>query len=210
MKPLISILIIVFITVPFALSSPIEGYGLKVGIGVTNLDHEVKTIELEYDTDNRIGLNIGAFVEWFGIAGLSAVTEARYFQRGMTWEIEGKDQYNQSTGMEKHAIRLDYLSVSALGKYPFSMPVVKPYLLAGPRLDFLLGYNAEEGWDIVFDEFESVEYGADLGVGTEVHLINLPVLLAEFRYNLYFGKAYETNLAESKNRSFEILLGIKF
>jgi hypothetical protein len=200
----------VLLVIPFAQAHPIQGYGLKLGIGITNLDHEVKTIGFEYDNDNRIGLVIGAFVEWFGIAGLSAVTEARYFQKGMTWEVVEKNEYNQDIGTNTLSNRLDYLSVSALGKYTFNMPVVKPYLLAGPRLDFFLGYNAEEGWDIVFDEFEAVEYGADFGLGTELHIVNLPLMLAEFRYNLYFGKAYETDSAESTNRSFEILLGIKF
>ncbi len=203
-----SIICITVLTIASASEAGIiKSFGVKTGIGITNLSYKTTFIgELEFD--NRIGVDLGGFLVFYETPVVSSLIELRYFQKGMTYEIEGKDQYNQDTGMVKYDNRLDYLSISLFGQYTLRRSTLSPYLYFGPRIDFLIGYDSD-GWDILFEEFKSPEFGADIGAGTEIKVGTLPVMLAEFRYNFYLDYAYKTDQIEMRNRSFEILVGVK-
>jgi hypothetical protein len=208
MRFLLPVLAVIQIACYSADARILSSYGVKAGIAVTNHDFDYTWFPVP-KWDNRIGISVAGFAEWFELSFFSVVTEARYVQRGMVCEAEGRDINNMPTGIFRLDNRLDYLSISVLAKASFGSPSITPFFTAGPRMDILLGFSAESHGP-VYEEFEPVDIGGDIGAGAEFQIANLPVFTSEFRYNLYFTDSYETDLLTVRNQSIEILLGIKF
>lgn len=207
MKAFLTFIALVQICIPLAHAQLLKGYGFKTGIAVASQYFDYAAgFDLEYD--NRIGFDFGGFVEWFDFYSFSVLTEARYIQKGMTYELQCRDEYNLPTGTEEVDNRLDYLSVSLLVKWVLKYKPISPYLIAGPRFDFLLGYKSKY-YSELYEEFEPIDVGGDIGIGGEFKFGQFPTILSEFRYNFYFTDAYKTNLLQVENRSFEILAGLR-
>jgi hypothetical protein len=150
------------------------------------------------------------YLELLDIPILSALVEVQYTQKGMSESLPiTTESQPEGTGefITKRP-RVDYLSIPVLAKVRFSMPVIVPYLVVSPRLDFLLSKKGE-GYDAVINKFKTTGFGAALGVGVEVTSL-LPIsLLAEFRYNPSFDDAFSNSFLTVKNRSLDLLLGVR-
>ncbi len=204
----ISIAIILFC---FSSAYPqlLKGYGLKTGIVIADQHFEYgpyAKVETALDRKHRTGFDIGIYVEWLNLPFFSMLTEAHYVQKGMINEGIAYNEFGTLMGTVKFDNRVDYLSVPILAKIAVKTPSFSPYLVAGPRFDFLLGYNSTGG-EFLYDRFKDLDMGGDIGIGVESNTRPLKVLL-EFRYSPDFTYAYKSDLLKVKNNSFEILFGL--
>jgi hypothetical protein len=117
--------------------------------------------------------------------------------------------------------RLDYISLPILLKLQYPSLVAGPYLLLGPRMDFLV--NREPGkfefmggsFQIIGESglhnvFDGQAFGGTVGLGlTADKLLPLP-LLVEARYNFDFTDNSKSSLFQGKVNSFDVWLGIEF
>ncbi len=209
MKSITSAAILFLLCSPPLEAKILHSFSVKAGLVIAHQDFDYAHIP-DPQWDSRLGFCAGGFVEWLEGSRFHVLTEALYVQKGMNTEVEGRDENNMPTGTVTLDQRVDYLSVTVALKLGLKSPVISPYILAGPRADILLGYDVGEGYDALYDEFKSVEFGADAGVGTELCLGHLPVFLVEFRYSPDFTSAYKTDLLEVSNGSIGILAGVKF
>lgn len=183
----------------------VKSYGLKGGIVVANQDFNY-TQGFEADTKNRTGLDVGVFAEWLNHSYFSILTEVYYIQKGHADEDTRTDEFGNPASTIRHDNRLDYLSVPLLVKITLRTKHALPYLVIGPRFDYLLGYKSETSKEL-FDEIKNTGMGGTVGLGLESKSKPVKFLL-EFRYSPDFTNAYKTNLLKVKNNSFEILLGL--
>ncbi|HEX9654313.1 MAG TPA: outer membrane beta-barrel protein, partial [bacterium] len=106
--------------------------------------------------------------------------------------------------------RVNYFSVPILAKLSLlSNRVFSPYLVAGPRVDFKLGYESTFFGD-VYKDFKRVTYGASVGLGTELKVSNNFSSLLEVRFSPDFANAYASDLLTVRNQALEFLFGVKF
>jgi len=189
----------------------ITGLGVKTGASFTNQKFDYLQASLNMDTNSRTGMDIGIFAELLPLPMLKLVPEVHYIQKGMIEEQIRTDDSGQPLGTLEHNNQVDYLSIPVLAKITIPNLILSPYLIAGPRLDIMLGYDSEfiDG-DLIYDEFETYDLGADIGIGLETNLM-LPVhFLAEIRYSPSLSNSYKTEFLEIKNQALELLVGIKF
>ncbi len=181
--------------------------GIKSGLAITNQDWKYLQFGNGIGSQNRSGLDIGAFVEWLNIPIFSVSTELHYIQKGIKLELPvTTEQFPEGNGTYvTFSPRVDYLSIPILAKARCEFGTSSLYVLVGPRIDVLLTSSGEE-FRPVFDDFASSDFGATLGFGLEAFQIGLFTLGAEFRYSPSLEDSYSTNLLTVRNRSFEVLL----
>jgi len=187
----------------------IHSYGVKTGCVIANQDFDYTDNFFNLDTQNRYGLNIGAFIELFSKANLNLLIEIHYVQKGMVVKFKEYDMFANYISTIEFINRVDYISLPVLGKIAYKFNKLSPYVIVGPRIDIFLGYNSDFA-AIVYDEFESIDFGGTLGLGCEFSLISSHTFLIEMRYSPSFTNSYETDLLRVTNNSFELLVGVKF
>ncbi|MBI5216506.1 MAG: PorT family protein [Ignavibacteriae bacterium] len=159
----------------------------------------------------RAGFNIGAYVEFFDTHSFTLVSQLEYEQKGMVEEIVNTEDDPVILREKDINSRLDYLSVPLLGKIYFSGKSLTPFFLAGPRVDFFLGYNSDDNFfNPVYDEFKKMVFGGTLGCGVEIPKILISELLVEIRYNADFTDSYNSPLLTVRNNAFDFWVGVKF
>lgn len=209
MKIILTLVVLLLICSSVVQGEMLKGFGFKTGLAIANQSFDYTVPVFGLDMKNRIGFDFGGIVEWFNLPYLSVLTEAHYIQKGMKSEVE-KVSYSHGgeIGTITYDYRVDYLSVSALVKFTLEGKLISPYLITGPRFDFLLGNNTD-GNDELYDNFKSTVLGGDVGIGAEFDVVDLGTILSEFRYSYDFSKAYKNDFLQVKNRSFQILLGFR-
>jgi hypothetical protein len=185
----------------------LEGYGVKTGVVIAEQDFDYAE-DFGFDTKNRAGLDVGVYLEWLDIPSFGLLTEAHYVQKGMVNENPRTDEFGHPMSPVRHSNRVDYLSIPILAKVTFRAGRVRPYVLLGPRIDFLLGYESRI-LKAIYDGFEGTNLGGTVGLGIERKTKRLKVLL-ELRYSPDFTDAFEKDGLKVKNNSFDILFGLGF
>ncbi len=187
----------------------IRGIGIKVGTVAANQTWDYSSFG-DLSTTTRYGFTIGGFIEMFSFSHFSLLGEVQYTQKGMEYTVPVTTTSSpDGIGSMSVSPRVDYISIPILAKLRITTPIVEPYVIAGPRFDILVSKVAE-GMGAVIDKFKDTDYGITVGVGAELgSLIPLP-LLVEARYNASPGEAFDNSLVKVKNRSFDILVGIRF
>jgi hypothetical protein len=185
-------------------SQSIRSYGIKTGyVSATQTWETTAPYSYQFPIEDRSGMDIGIFVEWLNMPILSILTEAHYIQKG---NREGSGTW---LGPQQCA---DYLSVPILAKArlsspPFNEMACIPYVIAGPRIEFLLSTKAE-GFERIYDNLRKIDYGATLGAGIEFSSIGPFRIDLEFQYSPNFRDAYSDPYTKVRNNSWEVLLGV--
>ena len=187
----------------------IHSYGVKTGCVIANQNFDYTDNSFNLDTQNRYGLNIGTFIEFAYNSNLHLLIETHYIQKGMVVKFKEYDPFANYGGIIEFNNRVDYLSLPVLGKIAYKFNKLSPYIIVGPRIDILLGYDSDFA-AIVYDEFESIDFGGTLGLGCEFSFIGSQTFLIEMKYSPSFTNSYETDLLRVTNNSFEFIAGIKF
>lgn len=213
MKKLIFVFLLM-ILVSTSQAQIFRGYGLKVGTTFSNQKWEYSTSlglsGLNFESDNRIGFNVGVFAEFLNIPFISIVTELNYFQKGMKKDIPvTTDWQPHGTGeFITWDTRVDYINISALGKVRINFGLFTPYVLFGPKIDFEINKKNSLGLvNVVEENFNKNRFGLKVGVGTEINLFSFK-LLAEFLYDANFKELYENEILKVNSNSFDLRIGL--
>jgi hypothetical protein len=156
-----------------------------------------------FETDERRGLLLGAFVEVEGpLNWLGVIAEASYVQRGGGFSLETVGLQGQDTV----ETRVDYISVPLLVTARLFRNPVGIYAYVGPALDLYLNVQGEP---IVADLY-SLQKGTVLsgvvGGGVELLVEQRWSLRFEARWMEGLTPAFEGRLGEIRHRSFELLI----
>ncbi len=188
----------------------LRSYGLKLALTSANQDFHYTTPG-PFETKRRIGVNAGAFAEWLNIPLLSIVTQVEYAQRGMGVEFVLTGPTSLAPiGAEMIYSRVDYLSIPVMAKLRFQAGLFSPYIIAGPRADFMLGYSSDRNSsNDVYDGFRKSILGDTVGLGVGMAGI-IPVrFLTEIRYNFDLQDSFSNSALTVRNNAVDIWLGVE-
>ena len=208
-----------FTLLPFLLfAQPLKGYGIKIGVNSTRITLMPAALGefAPMTMHSRNGINAAAFLEWGNFSIFSLITQAEYAQRGFI-AIEAYDA--EPVKQVRYDTRLDFVSLPVLLKLRNKKMQAAPYVLLGPRWDFMIscrtsrsasGYDPnivkaiEEKNDCFLGKYnDNQAIGGVIGLGIDMNKV-VPLLL-EGRYNFDF-----TEIEYTKRKSFDVWLGIKF
>jgi hypothetical protein len=188
----------------------IKSYGFKVAY--TSADQKFNYTNLtNIETKRRVGFNVAIYAEWLNTPFISLVTQCEYAQRGMGMEFNRTANSPDIIGTFIDYNRVDYLSIPIFVKLSLPVEPINPYLLLGPRIDFLLGYKSDESaFNAVYDGFSKTMTGASFAVGVDLNTLLPLAILIEARYNVDFKDSYSTQYLTVRNNSFDLWLGLNF
>ncbi len=202
--------IVLFVVTSMSMNAQlIRGYGLKLGAVSATQIWDYK-IDVNFPTERSLGIDVGAFIEVLEIPYVSVLVELHYIQKGFSFtSLVTTPAQPMGTGeyITKKP-RVDYLSIPLFAKLRFDIASLYPYVIVGPRWDFLIA-KVPEGTQNVLDNFKSTDFGVSIGGGIEVSLPVVSAALVEFRYSPSFNEAFSNMNLSVKNQSFELLLGVR-
>jgi|WetSurMetagenome_2_1015567.scaffolds.fasta_scaffold441284_1 hypothetical protein len=211
-RAIVSILAVVLIGLQEAPAQLVKTFGFKAAVTSADQEFKYSQFSTELNMKRRVGFNVGVFLEWFDMPYLSMISQVEYAERGMGMEFmvtgsEGPEVLGTKTVFS----RVDYISIPILLKFRLQYSLITPYLLAGPRLDILAGYQSPDGvFNSVYDKFKHTTLGGSVAVGVQIQSLLPVTILTEARFNLDFEDSYETNLLKVRNNSFDFWLGVAF
>jgi hypothetical protein len=171
-------------------------YGFEVGAVWASQTFDCKD-PYEYETDPRVGPWAGLFAE-FELAPRWSVDVGLHLT-GMGMQYDWK-YYSVEN-------RLWYLSVPVLARARIGPQDAEGFLSlsAGPRVDIMLSNDPDEWFEPIYEDFETVSLGADLGAGVEVGNARL-----ELRYSASFTDLRpDDSLYKITNHSYSIVYSLK-
>ena len=187
----------------------VKSYGLKAG-AVSAKQMWDYSRNIDFPAERRWGFDAGVFVEGLNIPYFSLLAEAHYVQKGFRITLPiTTPAYPEGTGEEAtFEPRVDYLSIPVLVKIRFETGTLTPYVIGGPRIDFLIGKNVDAA-GTVYDDLKKTDIGGSLGAGVEIPFVAGTGLITEFRYSPSFTTIFADRFLTIKNESFELLLGVR-
>ena len=211
MRRLLFSLFVCILTLPsLADAQLVRSAGFKIGTSAASQHWNYPTIGQSLDANTLWGIDVGAFVEWFTFPVFSLTTEGHYIQKGFrvslpTTNSQSPDGNGTFITLSQ---RVPYFSLPVLAKFRLDIASSCFYALAGPRVDFLLGYR-DEGFGNVIKDFRSTEFGLTLGLGFEAIAFDRFMIGAEYRFSPTLQDSYSTDFLQVRNRSMEILLVLR-
>ena len=190
-----------------------KSWGLKVGINSSGVSIQPKI----FDTNRRTGISAGIFAELINSPYFSFITGVDYLQRGFIEEMAEMNNNGDFIQQIEANTRLDYISIPFCAKIQMPLDGVTPYIVAGPRIDFLINrskgvfrFSSATINSELASNYSSQDVGGTIGFGIETdQLLALPVLL-EVRYGFDIASSFEATALEAYNNAVDIVLGIKF
>ena len=190
----------------------LKNYGFKAGVTSSG----ISVRQQYYDLGRRTGMNIGVFAEWLNSQYLSIVTEINYNQRGFIEEMSEENNAGVFIQRVKANTRLDYLSIPLFAKLQLPLNGMIPYIVAGPRIDFLLNRSVgvfRFSWATaespLAKEYRSQSVGGTIGLGIETdQLAPLPIFL-EVHYDFDVTNSAREIPMEVYNNSIDVSVGVK-
>ncbi|MDP8269722.1 MAG: porin family protein [Candidatus Tenebribacter davisii] len=190
-------------------SQLINSYGIKAGLSIANQDYDFTYID-GLMTNYRYGMDISPFVEIVINNRFNLLLEIHYIQKGTDVEIDVRDNIGQLIDTEVSII-VNYLEFDLFTKFEIGQSRVKPYIIGGSIIDIFIGYKNEWNFfDSYYDDFNPIDFGISIGLGTEYQLSKKITSLLEIRFSPSLTTSYKVDVIEISNLSFEILTGIKF
>jgi len=210
-------------------SSPLS-YGAKVGAVVSAFDNT------QPHTGQKLGFMVGGIVDYSFSEQFSVQAEPSYMQRGGTY-VRFSDETRFGDGSltppvytTSNNVTIHTVDIPVLAKYKLKeIGNFKPNIVLGPSVSFLLWadntfertyyenqtFNTINGYEVITSEYEPYQIGATAGIGGEVSLGNLRLLI-DLRYRYGFtpdkkGYSYvELNAIQGDltSNSFYFTLGI--
>jgi hypothetical protein len=193
----------------------IKAYGFKVAY--TSADQRLDYGSFVAQTERRNGFNVAVYAEWLNLPFLSLITQIEYAQRGVGipyLRITTYDRMINVATTDNSPVsynRLDYISIPVLVKLSLPEKVLSPYIVCGPRCDFLLAYKEDHDFlSSTYDKFKKVLLGGSAGFGLELNSV-LPVgMVLEARYNFDLSDSFRSTYLNVRNNSFDVWLGVVF
>jgi len=132
-------------------------FGVKGGVNIASVSFDRHVL----DAENITGFHVGPMLEWnIPLLGLGIDGAVLYSQRGF--------------GVRGESLRSDYIDVPVNAKFKFGLPLISPFLAAGPYASFRV--SSDKSWDIsgitdqVIRQVEAQSFAAGLNftAGAEV------------------------------------------
>lgn len=195
----------------------IKAYGAKVGANSSKVTLSYVRTTFQYRTERRTGVHAAFFLEWGKSSLISLITQVEYAQRGFIEEqiITGKTS-PEPLGVVRANTRLDYISLPMMIKLQYPRLVAGPYLVFGPKADWLINHVAGK-FEFPIATIESSLYkvfadqalSGTVGLGFAADkLLHLPLLI-ETRYNFVLTDNTDLKtISKAQNQAFDIWLGI--
>lgn len=154
----------------------------------------------------RQGMCVGVSTE-YSIIGLVAIQpELLYVQKGAQCDV---DPFTGTDIGETYTVKLDYVELPVLAAMSVPLPsLVKPRVFAGPYVAYNLKAQGsfETGSSTDLDFIKPLDYGAVVGVGTDLDFILAKVML-DGRYTFSLASIHEDG-DDVKNRTITVMLGL--
>jgi hypothetical protein len=173
--------------------------GIKAGITLASAD--VKDLDGTFDTENRTGWGVGAFLT-LGRGLISIQPEINFVELG--FEAAGLPGAPE--------VKLRYVAPTVLLKLGLPLAVVRPSVFAGAGIGIELSCSIDdtdcEQAPVAFETGTSDAtgiFGADLDI-----ILGASILRADVRYAIGFSDIHEASdvWTEIKNRAWQVSVGI--
>jgi hypothetical protein len=161
-----------------------------------------------YKSTSRLpGIQAAFFVETVKLSALSILAQLEFNQQGNSMDLYPNGYYNhvlRYTGLHN---RIQYLSMPVLAKLSLTQQKVAPYILIGPRLDYLIHYYSDYHFlDDNYAKLKKLNLGASAGLGCEFKSVFPISIMAELRYNCDLLSASNPG-NKIRNNSFDLWFG---
>ena len=208
---LLVLVLVLFIGAGPSSAQVVRSFGIKTGLTASNIrspDFENEGVSFSFDEDRRRGLLVLAFVEWFDVGAFSLITEAGYVPRGNEFEImdvtRSDDGQGFEPGLTRFVRKFDYISFAVPVKARLRGGKVEPYVLAGPRVDFLVDGEPETQ---LVESYRSTTFGVVMGIGIES--ASSVSIFGELRYNTDFTDSLPDAPRDAYNNAFDLIIGVR-
>ena len=236
---LISLSVMIWCFTGYTQTKPYS-FGIRGGLNMANIsqDLEDQTVFIEgipfvldFNKKNYNTYSMGGFFEYKINPMFSIQLNALYNMKGATIETELSTSIADTIDVEgtiEQELKLAYLSFPLLGRLSFGNPAgIRPYLLAGPEMSFLLSAEAKTeavitasipGYSQTFrdtqkddikDECESLEFSFNLGGGMEFPLSTMKAFI-DARYGLGMSTVNKEGEEDFKNNVIYLNVGLTF
>jgi len=208
-------MLIVILTMTVIVQAQIYKHvGFKTGISFSNQDWKYSNPELKIKPKNYSGLYFGILAEIINKKYYGLLIEGAYIQKGAKEIIQGttitpNDQGYIDTETISYSNRFDYITLQSYLKIQYPLTYITPYIIAGPRIDYMLNKNIEV-FKLVSNEFEEINYGISYGIGLTYTKLKYIIPFVEIINSPDINKTYETDLLTVSNYSYEIKVGFSF
>ena len=214
MKRIFPVIMFVLLSCTLAVRGQfIESMGLKAGISIANQRHQFTPIDYTLETDAVTGPGIAVFMEAFGREHLSLQFDLAFSAKGSkstTQSVTVNHLDNDRIIVNEGDLKVSkfyYLSFSPVARYRIEKEGIGPYVLLGPRLDYLLKYSTDS--DYPLEEQNSIILGLNCGAGLEYNLNDLGVFI-EVQYQPDFSPVTSQDPLRVNNKLFVLTIGIRY
>lgn len=191
----------------------INTIGIKSGMAITNQNEELGGYRM--NSTIRTGFYGGISLEMFKSRYFSFTTDLGYIQKGKKdqWEISTPDQPEGTGKFKTMDHRFDFLTLTPAAKFRKSWGKFAPYIFAGPRLDYYLGYKSETDYSQL--KTNDFIFGLSYGLGLEYTCHQL-IFSLEGTHQPDFTRFVNQNASDKTmdhtilNRAFLFTLGLKY
>jgi len=197
----------------FSPASAQVNLGVLGGLNLARIEVDPKPEGLEIS--NLTAFGFGGVLDYSLNESIALRLEPMYLQKGYKSVAE---MYNLIVeGEEKHT----YIEFPVMLKYAFGTSEIKPFIIAGPTIGYLLSAKMKSNWDgqsteIDFkDSRKTFDFGLCFGAGVSVPMSNNSIFL-EARYALGLTNIFDNPDesgdpdSELKTRGIHIFAGITF
>ena len=188
-------------------------FGLKGGISLANQSFRITPIDYELETKALSAPALALFVEAFKGNHFSFQMDVGYVVKGSSTTTQSvtvnhldNDRIIVNEG-EAATSKFTYLSVVPMARYRWDLGSLTPYLLLGPRVDFLLKYESDSEYRL--DSQKHTLLGLTCGAGLEYKLQNLG-LFAELQYLPDLSPVSNKEPLLINNNMLSLTLGIRW
>ena len=152
---------------------------------MANQSYRFTPIDYEIETEPLIGPSLALFVEAFKGDRFSFQLDLGYVVKGSSTTTQSISVNNLDNDRitihegDASVSKFTYMTVVPLVRYRFGLERLTPYVLLGPRIDFLLKYESDSEYPL--EDQNGTILGLTFGAGLEFNFQNLG-LFAELQY----------------------------
>jgi len=170
-------------------------YGVKAGVSLANQSWQLTNLDYTLETEVLSGFTAALFMEAFKGEHFSLQFDAAYALKGSSSTTESisvqhleNDAITVNEG-ERSTSEFAYISLAPMARFRFDLEHLVPYVLLGPRVDFLLSYTTDSEYPL--DTWKGYTVGLSIGAGLEYRL---------GQFNLFAEIQYQPDLSPLTNQ----------
>lgn len=197
-----------FVLFSICAQAQLTNWGASIGLTQARQVWDLKPLETIYKSNYKSGFNGQFFLEFGEKAMISHVWELQYNQKGAKGSFPSNTDFRYKT---------NFVSLNYYFKIRKEIKYGNPYILIGPRIEYLLTNNMPIEPGILEINLLAANAGQKLGIGaavgvgyefTAMHEAWWPYF--EFIYNPNVLDYHNNDFSRMRGTVFELRLGMKF